>query len=90
MKKQIHVHYNGTVQGVGFRFTVEAMANDCGVTGWVKNLADGRVEVRAQASEDVLKDFLQRIDKHLGRYIQNTDTHWQEAREEFKDFGIRF
>lgn len=57
MKKQVHIYYNGRVQGVGFRFTAESIANDLGVTGWAKNLRDGGVEITAEAEEDVLKDF---------------------------------
>lgn len=37
----------GTVQGVGFRYFVERAAHDLGITGWVRNLDDGRVEVYA-------------------------------------------
>jgi acylphosphatase len=90
MKRQIHVYYFGRVQGVGFRFTAESMANDLKITGWVKNLRDGRVEVVAEAEEDTLKGFLERINKYFSRYIQDVDVKWQEATGEFKDFGIKF
>jgi len=90
MKKQIHVFYSGSVQGVGFRFTAESIANDLGATGWVKNLQDGRVEIIAEAEEEVLKDFLGRISRYFSRYINNIDTEWLEATNEFKDFRIRF
>ncbi len=49
MKKQVRVYYSGRVQGVGFRFTAESIANDLGVTGWVKNSRDGGVEIVAEA-----------------------------------------
>lgn len=90
MKKQIHVYYTGRVQGVGFRFTAEDIAQDLGVCGWVKNLRDGRVEVVAQAEENTLKEFLKKIYEYFSRYIQDVDIDWQEATGEFKDFGIRF
>jgi acylphosphatase len=90
MKKQIHVYYSGRVQGVGFRFTAEDIARDLGVTGWVKNLRDGRVEVVAEAEEDALKDFLERVSKYFARYIQDVDIEWSAAKGELKDFGIQF
>jgi acylphosphatase len=90
MKKQIHVYYSGRVQGVGFRFTAESIANDLKVAGWVKNLHDGRVEVVAEAEEDVLKDFLERVNNYFNRHVQDVDLEWQEATEEFNDFGIKF
>ena len=58
MKKFAHVYYSGRVQGIGFRFTAQRIAEELGVCGWVKNLDDGRVEILAQAGEDKLKDFL--------------------------------
>ena len=84
------MYYNGRVQGVGFRFTAESIANDLGVTGWVKNLGDGRVEIVAEQEEDALKDFLERINKYFARYIQDVGIDWSAATGEFQDFGIEF
>lgn len=90
MKKQIHVYYIGKVQGVGFRFTSEDIAIDLGITGWVKNLRDGRVEVVAEAEEGVLEDFLNKINQRFSGYIQDVDIEWRAASRKFKDFGIQF
>jgi acylphosphatase len=45
---------SGTVQGVGFRFFAQAKAASIGVTGWARNLDDGRVEIYAIGSEEQL------------------------------------
>jgi len=90
MKKQIHAYYTGRVQGVGFRFTAEDIARDLEITGWVKNLRNGRVELIAEAEEEVLKDFLNRLNQYFARYIQDADIEWLSATGEFKEFGIEF
>ena len=58
MKKCLHVFYSGKVQGVGFRFTLQQIAKELNVVGWVKNLKDGRVELLAESDEDTLKELL--------------------------------
>jgi len=90
MKKQVHVFYTGRVQGVGFRFTTQDLARDLNVYGWAKNLGDGRVKVVAEAEEEVLKDFLGKVNKYFSKYIQDVDIQWQAASGEFKEFGIEF
>ena len=89
MKKQVHAYYSGRVQGIGFRFTAERLAEELGVTGWVSNLGDGRVELRAEANEDILKDFLSQISSIFSRYIQDAGVSWGPASGEFKDFRVR-
>jgi acylphosphatase len=90
MKKQLHVFFSGTVQGVGFRFTVREIAAGLGVCGWVKNLADGRVEVAAEAEEEALQDLLARINGEFSHYIRDVELSWLEAIGEFRDFQIAF
>ena len=90
MPKRMHILYSGMVQGVGFRFTCESMAIQSGIRGWVKNLADGRVEIVAEAEEEALKDFLKQIRQSFSKYIQDEDLRWSETADEFHDFQIRF
>ena len=90
MAKQIHIYYTGSVQGVGFRFTAEYIANDLGLTGWVKNLRDGGVEVVAEGDEAKLNEFLGRIKKRMGDYVDDAKVEWREATGEFTNFDIAF
>ncbi|MDD2657760.1 MAG: acylphosphatase [Candidatus Pacebacteria bacterium] len=90
MRKRLRVIYSGMVQGVGFRFTVERIARDLMVLGWVRNLGDGRVEIVAEAGEESLKELLKRVDTHFQRNIKDVQVDWLEAKSEFSDFGVKF
>lgn len=57
----IQVFYEGSVQGVGFRYTVRQIAKGFDVTGAVRNLRDGRVELQATGEEDEVRAFLDAI-----------------------------
>ena len=90
MKKLVHVYYSGRVQGIGFRFTTQRIAEELGVCGWVKNLDDDRVEISAEADEDKLKCFLSQINDAFNRYIEDSKVIWGPATGEFRDFGVKF
>jgi acylphosphatase len=57
----LQVFYEGHVQGVGFRFFVRHAAKGFDVTGWVRNLSDGRVELQATGEEHEVRAFLDRV-----------------------------
>ena len=65
------VFYEGRVQGVGFRYTVRHLAKGYTVIGWVRNLADGRVELLAGGEPDEVADFLEAIaESELAGFIK--------------------
>jgi len=90
MKQQIHAYYTGRVQGIGFRFTAENVAQQMGVNGWVKNLRDGRVEIIAEAQEETLRKFLEKLSKDFAQYIQDVEVEWGAPSENFNGFGVEF
>ena len=57
----LQVLYEGNVQGVGFRWSVRDAAKGFDVTGWVRNLPDGRVELQVTGDENEVRAFLDRI-----------------------------
>src|SRR5258706_14281230 len=60
-RRQMRVLYSGRVQGVGFRYTVKSVASGFELTGAVRNLPDGRVELFAEGAGDELQVFAQSI-----------------------------
>jgi acylphosphatase len=61
MMISLQVFYEGRVQGVGFRFTVRHIAKGFDLTGWVRNLRDGRVELRVTGDEAEVRAFLDQV-----------------------------
>jgi acylphosphatase len=57
----VQVFYEGNVQGVGFRWSVRNVAKGFDVTGFVRNLRDGRVELQAAGDEEEVREFLEAI-----------------------------
>ena len=59
----LQVFYEGAVQGVGFRWSVRHIAKGFDVTGWVRNLSNGRVELQVSGEEDEVRAFLEGIEQ---------------------------
>lgn len=51
----------GSVQGVGFRYFASDLAEQLGITGWVKNLSDGRVEVEAHGVQEIVEVMIEKL-----------------------------
>jgi len=88
-RRRMQVVYAGRVQGVGFRYTVKSVASGFEVTGVVRNLADGRVELVAEGGGDELEEFRQAIrTSGLEHFIRKEEISWDEATNEFRGFEI--
>lgn len=83
------VIYHGRVQGVGFRATVYEIASNLPVSGFVRNLSDGTVEMIVDGSEDVVKSLMGTIDRRFPSNISRTDEATVSRGEEFAGFQIR-
>ena len=81
--------FSGMVQGVGFRFTTRNAARGFAVTGFVRNLFSGEVEVVAEGSKDEILAFFGAIRKAMGHYIEDVAVHWELATGEYTDFHVR-
>ena len=88
MKRAV-VSYTGRVQGVGFRATVRQVACGYDVTGTIRNLADGRVELIAEGEKKELEAFIQAIsESSLSGFIAGQNMAWAAAQASFRGFSI--
>src|SRR5262245_43225473 len=65
------VHYAGQVQGVGFRVTSTRLAQRFAVTGWVRNLADGRVRLHVEGAPAEVERFLSAVRERFAGYVED-------------------
>ena len=82
---------SGAVQGVGFRYFAMNAAHGLGVTGWVRNLYDGSVQVVAEGSRQDLEKLLQILRQGpLSGRVDEVRDSWFEFQGEFDRFEVRF
>ena len=88
----LHAVIRGRVQGVGFRDFVMTRASSLGLTGYVRNLSDGRsVEVVAEGPRVQLDRFIEQLrEGPRGAQVQSLETHWGPVTGLHSDFGARF
>jgi len=89
-QQQREVYYRGTVQGVGFRYTTRRIASRFVVTGYVRNLSDGRVVVVAEGEPHELDRFLGAVRDAMGDYIREVEENVGPANGRFRHFDVRF
>ena len=83
-----HIHFCGTVQGVGFRYTTLSFARQLSLTGWVKNLSDGSVQAVVEGPREKIEELLSRLKGQFGSFIRDQQIEWLEAKGEFDKFSI--
>ncbi len=89
--ERLHAVVSGVVQGVYFRSTTETEAEQLGLTGWVKNLANGSVEVMAEGPRPPLQELLVFLRQGPpGARVTNVRVDWSAATGEFKFFEVRW
>lgn len=89
--KEIYVRVFGRVQLVMFRDFAQRKARGLGVTGYVRNLSDGSVEVLAQGEETALASFVEKLHRGpmLAR-VDNVEVTWRESEKRFEAFDILY
>jgi acylphosphatase len=89
--RRVHCYVSGRVQGVTFRASTRRKARNLGVTGWVKNLPDGRVEVVAEGKEGPVEQLVRYV--HSGPMLARVDdveVNDEEYEDAFDGFVVRY
>jgi acylphosphatase len=90
MKTRAHILISGKVQGVFFRARIFGKAVTLRVTGWVRNLEDGRVEAVFEGEEEPVKELIE-FCRHgpSGAVVKDVNVKWELATGKFEDFKVR-
>ena len=88
MKVRKHIYFSGRVQGVGFRYSAIYLARPLGLTGWVENLWDGRVEMEAQGDEAAVERLASSLDGRRWIRIDGVERRDMPLQEEERRFRI--
>ena len=83
------IHYSGRVQGVGFRATVHTLAAGRAVTGFVRNMPDGRVEAVYEGEPTDVDGLTATVLDRMGANVERTDVREGRATGEFRSFEVR-
>lgn len=90
MEANLHIIIEGLVQGVGFRWFVARKAESLGLSGYVKNLYDGNVEVEAEGDRSLLEELIREV--KIGprsAHVTNLRVEWREPAHMRNHFEIR-
>ena len=85
-----HIIFKGRVQGVGFRYTANRAAQRHGLTGFVRNLPDGTVEMLTQGSAEEIQNCLSEIDEYFAGYVRDMEATEVPADPVHRSFRITF
>jgi acylphosphatase len=91
MKTRVRIIVSGMVQGVFFRDHTRRWASSLDLTGWVRNLSDGRVEALAEGDKEKVEELIARLQEGppLAR-VENVEVNWEDYKGEFKDFRVTY
>ncbi len=89
LKSKAHVYISGKVQGVFFRSYIQEQAEFVGVTGWARNLTDGRVEAVFEGSKGDIDKIIElcRCGPPLSR-VDNVEIVWDDYTGEYQNFIV--
>jgi len=91
MQRRAHLFISGRVQGIFYRANAHDAARRLGLTGWVRNLPDGRVEAVVEGEEGKIKELIAWCHQGPPRaVVRSVEVEWEDYQGEFTDFEIRY
>lgn len=91
MKARAHIFVSGRVQGVFFRDYTQRCASSLDLTGWVRNLRDGRVEALAEGDKKNIRDLINKLNQGPpSSRVDNVNVDWEDYKGEFKYFQVTY
>ena len=88
-KTKVHLLLSGQVQGVFFRASTKAKARNLKISGWVKNLPDGKVEIVAEGEKEKLEELINWARKGpITAKVEDIEIEWQEYIKKFDSFEV--
>jgi len=89
-RSRVHIRVYGRVQGVFFRAFIKSVADELGLTGWVRNVEDGSVEIVAEGDDEKLQKLIAEARRGPPMaFVERIDVEWGDYTGEFQDFRIR-
>ena len=89
--KRAHILVYGRVHGVFFRHNTNKIANELGLTGFVRNLGDGSVEIVAEGDEEKLRKLVEFCKKGpFGARVDSVKVEFEKVKNEFSGFNVRY
>lgn len=90
-KQRVHIWVSGSVQGVFFRYSARLRAEELDLTGYVRNLYDGRVEIVAEGEKDKLISLVSWAHRGpTGARVREVNVEWEKPTDSYSSFAITY
>ncbi len=91
MDANAHIVVSGMVQGVGYRYFVYRLAKRMNLTGWVKNLPNGEVEIEVEGQKGIIESFMKELPVgNSSAVVRNIEVNWEKPVGQYRNFDITF
>jgi acylphosphatase len=86
----VHIVVQGMVQGVGFRYFVVHHASALGLSGYVRNLYNGDVEIEAEGERSLVEELIKEVKVGpRSAHVKDLKLEWKECQNRYKGFEVR-